>query len=128
MGIKIELRPQERILYSTYLPPFEAEADSQTSLKAILDFAKTMNGLFFVVTDVRQIDLSFSDLVLGMSTMRELAMNVQMQIVAIGSGDMLKFAADAARQKQYGQHNVVLVATPEEALNHVANERKRLGV
>jgi hypothetical protein len=126
--VKIEQRPQERTLFAACTLPYDAEKDTTDIVQAITQFAATMNGLFFVVGDYRQIDLSFGDMVIGMGSLRQLPGAGQVQIVAIGSGEIMKLAADAASQKQYGQYNVVLVATPEEAFNHVANERKRLGV
>jgi hypothetical protein len=127
MSVEIEPRPQERILLMISHPPSNPD-DNPAVIQSTQSFAAKMGGVFFLVADMRRVEMSFSDMVLSMSLLRELPGADQVQIVVIGGGDMLKLAADAAKQKQYGQHNVALVATPEEAFNHVANERKRLGV
>jgi hypothetical protein len=126
MPITIEPRPQERILLTTYDQPFDADIDVGQAVVAINEFAPKVEGAFFVLVDLRRVDLPFGGLVMALGTLRHLPDGVH--FVIIGSGDMVTLAAEAAKQKQYGEYRIPVFATPEEALNHVANERKRLGV
>jgi hypothetical protein len=76
-----------------------------------------------VINDLTQISMNFSDMMLGM---REAALggagtaaDPRTRHVLVGGHELLQLTADALKQEQYGQRNVPLFMTIDEALAYI---------
>lgn len=126
MATQIDAYPDKRLLFAKITPPI---VHNDTTLSdGIQAFAQQMNGVFFLVSDVSQLNMSFTDIVFSMTILRRIPGADQIRIIAVGDTELLRFGAEAAKQKQYGEHNIKVFNTVEDAMNYAENERKALGL
>ena len=124
MPIVYETVPNEpNIYFSRATNPFDPTVDSQGALEALTKLPETVEGKLYIISDVREIDPGFSDVVIGMaeaaanpnSPMR----NERVVIVTLAKGVILKMMVDWMKQAQYGNIELQLFETEEEALAHM---------
>ncbi len=82
----------------------------------------------FCITDLSEMSVSFSDLVMGMSAIREKRPgspnDPRICNIMVGSGPMWNLASKAAKQLQYGGVDVHLFSAMEEAIEYARKEMK----
>lgn len=126
MTLTIDMHYEERLMVVVSKPPFDPQ--NENLVPALQKFVEKVKGTFFLVVDMREVDISFGDLVTGMAQLRQYPGAEMVRISAVGSGEMIKMGVQAAKQKQYGEYDIALFGTVEEALAHVAKERQSLGL
>jgi len=112
----------EPIILIKIFSPFDAHNETSEILHEIIEMVYPMPGLTYLIYNVLELKLGFSDMVMGMAAalrsnvpgVEELKTKARM--VVVGAGDLIKFAAKSAKQVQYGGLNVELFDTSEEAL------------
>jgi hypothetical protein len=115
MGLTIDTRPDDRIIFITVKPPVVVPDDPAEATEATLAFQKQQGGTVCRITDYTQVKLTFSDVVEGMAS-DKVFRDPNIISVMIGTDAMVKMAADSFRQTQYGGVDVTLVSTRDEAL------------
>ena len=115
MGLTIDTRPKDRIIFITVKPPVVVPDDPAEATKATLAFQQKQGGTVCRITDYTQVRLTFSEVVEGMAS-DKVFRDPNIISVMIGTDAMVKMAADSFRQEQYGGVDVALVATRDEAL------------
>lgn len=124
MPYTIEQFPDEPIIVVTQKDPFDAVNDSMAVAAFLLDALEKSNGDLYLVGDMTGISISFSDLVAGMAaayaTPGSPYTNPRLKTFTVATSKLLELGAKAAaEQRQYGNANVKLYATRDEALNEI---------
>jgi hypothetical protein len=106
MGVGFEMFGDEPYFIATYTTPFDIAVDYGLILKTaqeLSDRRKAQNLPYkvYYVSDVRQINLTFGQLIEGLAMVRQSEAGV-MKAVIVGSTEMTQLAAKAVQQKQYG--------------------------
>jgi hypothetical protein len=126
MGIRIEPHISEKILFLRYIAPVNPDEDMPAACKAIIEFSQSVQGDFFVISDAREFPVTFDALVEGLDLVRRQLVGVPARFVVIGTGEMIRLAAEAIAQRQYGGFEPAKVfATEEEAFAHCLAELKK---
>lgn len=123
MSATVEQLPNENIAIVTYSPPFNPTKDVfyvKTELEKMLKSIDVLN----IIVDLRQINLSFSDLVESMGQTVDpdsetSAKKGRVITTLVGSDDLIKMAVDAYAQEQYGGVKVEIFPNVEAALTHI---------
>lgn len=83
----------------------------------------------FCITDLTEMKINFSNLVMGMSSIRDKRpgspSDPRVTSVMVGSGALWSLAASAASQTQYGGVKVKIFSTLEEAVEFARQESKK---
>ena len=124
--INIEPHFAERILVERYVAPVEPETDMAAAVQAINDFYQQVQREFFVIVDARQFPVTFDVLVDALDLVRRHIAGVPVRFVVIGDGELVRLAAEAIAQKQYGGFEAGKVfATDSEALEYCTAELRK---
>lgn len=116
MPSHVEPHFAERILFQRYVPPVNPEEDIPATIQAIIDFHQQVQGEFFVIIDARQFPVTFDVLVDALDLTRRNLAGIPARFVVIGDNDLVRLAAEAIAQKQYGGFEAGKVfSTDEEA-------------
>lgn len=123
MPIQIEPNVQTGILMARYVNPVDPERDVANVIQSIIAFSHQVQGVFFVIADVREFDLTFDTVTEGLDLVRRSLVGIPVRFVVIGSGKFVELAAQAITQRQYGSFEMAKVfATAEEALAYCRAE------
>ncbi len=107
----------ERILIQRYVPPVNPDEDMPAAIQAIREFYEQVGRDFFVITDARQFSVTFDVLVEALDLTRRNLAGIPVRFAVIGDDDLIRLAAEAIAQKQYGGFEAGKVfANDEEAL------------
>lgn len=123
MATSVQKLVGEPVAIVTYTPPFNIERDLFQAREQLAEISKKVSGTLHIVIDVSRLDLSFSDIMIGMgessgARLEEInAGDVSMSF--IGSPDMLQMVKDAYQQEQYGGMKVDIYGTLDEALDAI---------
>lgn len=127
MPMHVEPNVQERILITRFVSPVDPERNVPASIQALTEFARQVEGTFFVISDVREFDLTFDAITEALDMVRRSLVGIPIRAVVIGSGKMVELAAQAITQKQYGSFEMAKVfATEAEALAYCRTELGKL--
>lgn len=127
MSASIERLDNENIAIARYIQPFNPQQDLsyvKTELEKLLASA---SGAFHVIVDLSQINLTFGDLVQSMGETVDpdseaSAKKGRLVFTLVGSDALIKMAADAYAQDQYGGMKVELFPSVDAALAHVRQQ------
>lgn len=113
----------ESLAIVTYQEPFNPVEDLAYVQDELEHLLAQTGAPLQVVVDLRQIDLDFSELVqsLGMTSSSSSAASSksgQIRLTFVGDSEMVKMAADAYGQAQYGGAEVDMFASLDQALAH----------
>jgi hypothetical protein len=126
MPISLEPHTAEKILFLRYVAPVNPDEDMPAAIQAIIEFSQSVQGDFFVISDAREFPVTFDVLVEALDLVRRQLIGVPVRFVLIGTDEMVRFAAEAIAQKQYGGFEPAKVfATDEEAFAHCLAELKK---
>jgi len=132
MPYVVKQLPNEPILLMTVSSPFDMEKDAPPLFALAAKTAEPIPGHVYCVYDLRKLELSFGDLVLGLSAqtghVAGSMSDPNITAVMIGSSEMLKLAEKAFQQKQYGEIGIKLFGSVEDATNYVRNLSKQAKV
>lgn len=126
MPIFNEQVPNEpNIIISRIEEPFNLEVDTAGSLKELQDFLASTTGTIYVIADCRKLSPSFSDVVMGLaqtgradSPMR----NPRMETIVVATGQIFAQMVEWYKQQNYGELQMQLYRTPEEAIAHAKSQ------
>lgn len=124
MTYTITQLPNEPITIVVQEDPFDPVNDSMAVAAFLIQWLEKTTGDLYLVGDMRGVNISFSDLVAGMAaayaTPGSPYNNPRLKTYTIATSELLELGAKAAAaQRQYGNANVKLYATPEEALAEI---------
>lgn len=129
MSIQVKRLPGEPILVISFTGSLISAIRSpghSLMHRQIADLFAEAPGVITLIIDIREASLSFSDMVLALDNVRREIVDVggrsfvekNFQYALVGQGDLVELAADAMGQKQYGQIEVLLFSTPDEAIDY----------
>ncbi|MBN1312229.1 MAG: hypothetical protein JXB30_12490 [Anaerolineae bacterium] len=133
MTIHVERLQDEAIIVYRYPEKLESNQEIRDATVAEADLVLKMpDPVIWVIHDTRRLTIDFGRLVTALVTLTtegpEGADDPRLRVAAISSSELVKLAAKAATQKQYGNWKVSIFETYEEALMHaredLATERK----
>jgi hypothetical protein len=126
MPIRLEPHTAEKVLVLRYIAPVNPDDDLPASVQAIVEFSHTVQGDFFVISDTRAFQLTFDVLVEVLDLVRRQLVGVPVHFVIVGTGEIVRLAAEAITQKQYGSFDPAKVfATDQEAFAHCLAELQK---
>jgi hypothetical protein len=118
----IEQEPGEAIFVIKLSNPFDFQREPAQIITELYQLSAGTPGTSYVIYDVRDLKVNFSDLVIGLaasfrSNMPELdELKTRYRMIAVGASDLVKLGVSSARQLQYGGANIELFDAPDEAL------------
>jgi hypothetical protein len=123
MPYEVKILPAEPIVFVSITPPFNPLSDVPEAYTKAAQLSQTIPGTVFMLSDVSTISLSLDDMINGMAMLRGvLPKDNRYRFLAIGSAELIKFAAQAMKQAQYGNVDIRLFASLDEAVAHVHAE------
>ncbi len=126
MPLHVEPRVAERILIQRHVPPIDPVENMQAAIESTKDFYQQVGQEFFVISDARQFPVTFDVLVEGLDLIRRSLTGIPIRLVVIGDGELIRLAAEAIAQKQYGGFEAGKVfANDEEALAYCMAELQK---
>jgi hypothetical protein len=115
--------PDEPILILHFALPSNPAAEAQQMKQHISKTIPSMDGTLYVISDLRAISLSFTDVVVGMAEFTQLVNTfpegMQFIPVLVGSSDMVQMLSMSARQEQYGHQELPIFSTVDDALTYI---------
>jgi len=130
MPVEVKKVENEPIFVVIITDPYDASADSQAANEQIAEAIKAFEGPFYRINDIRQISLSFGDVVMGMAEERRKLPGSASdprcaQSVLVGSGMLVNLVASASKQDQYGVMPVRAFTDYEAALEWAREDLKK---
>lgn len=133
MSIQVERLPGESILVISFTGSLVNAIRSPGHAlmhRQIADLIAETPGVITLIVDIREANLSFSDMVLALDNVRREIAEMggssfaakNFRYTLVGQGDLVELTADAMGQKQYGQIEVLLFSTPDEAIYHARRQ------
>ena len=109
------------IIIATYSEPFSPSEDVIQTNRLVAEALDNIEGAVYLINDIRQVDLTFSRVVQTMaSAFRDDTTLEPSRIhgIAVGASGMLKLFVDSAKQFQYGNIDIAMFDTAEEAIEY----------
>lgn len=128
MSIHIEAFENEAIVIGHFEEPFNASSDLGDLNEAVTEMLQTSDGIVYRIEDLTHIDVSFSALVEGLSvvtskTHEGSARNERIRLLFAGHDqDLLEMLQSSFKQKQYGEIDVEIFETLDDALTYVREQ------
>lgn len=127
MPYQVEIRNQEKNPYIlvTYTQPFNAADDVRNALVEQVTLLKRWQSFpAHVIVDFTHVNIKFMDIVLGMGQVRATTLGEQLDqfemITAfVGDQELVRIAAESAKQEQYGGFQMKVFTTVKEAQAYV---------
>jgi len=125
MGCVFDRHPlNDSIIIGTYSEPFDPLADSYTAAEYLLDALKNSFTTMYYVADMRQLKVSFSDVMIGLDTAYKTPgspyKHPNLKTFTVATDELIKMGAiAAAQQMQYGQSDVMFYHNIDEALKEI---------
>ena len=128
MTVEVTRHPKLPVVYLKIVQPVQVPGDIETNMKEGLKLKSELGGHVYRIIDVREMNLSFSDMMVAMATDRKgegTLDDSDVTTLYVGGGDLVAFGVKAlAEQDQYGQLGVKLFASDEEAYAYVVEDMK----
>ncbi|MFW5748855.1 MAG: hypothetical protein ACOCYT_04495 [Chloroflexota bacterium] len=109
------------VIVSCY-PPFDFTDEIRQSIRTVGDMLGEDDVRIFRIFDFNKIDLTFSDMVSGLAEktrdMPGSLRDPRIRTVLVGQHEYVQFKAQALRQTQYGELDVPVFDTLDEAIAH----------
>ena len=122
MPVNIERLVDERIIIFRMYVQADPDEDQKTLLKAVIEFKHEVGGHICRIMDFSEVQVGFSDMMLGMASEKEKEGGVNdpdVSTVFIATTELAQFGVKAFQeQTQYGSFRniVALVSSREEAM------------
>ena len=119
MAYEIEKIDGEPIIVVTYKEPYSPNEDVIQTNRLVAKYLDDIEGPVYLINDIRQVRLSFTSMVQTMAAAFRDETTLEadrIKGVAVGAGRMLKMMVDSAKQMQFGNVNIDMFDTPEEAI------------
>jgi hypothetical protein len=119
----VQLLSGEPVILVSFSPPFDPLNDVPQAYAKAVELSQSVQTMVFLLSDVSTINLSLDDLINGMAMLKNaLPKFKDYRFIGIGSSDMVKLAARAMRQAQYGNVDVSLFSSLNDALARIRAE------
>ena len=110
MAFTVEKLPDEPIIVITFRNPSNPTQDYGPLLDQVAKLCEGLEGPIYRITDLRQVNFSFSDMVVAIaeefkSGKPGSAADPRIRTVLAASGELVKLAAESVKQEQYGARN-----------------------
>ena len=120
MPIRVEFDNEyDNLMVSRIEDPFDPDNDTKYGLLELNKFLAKTEGKVYVISDMRELHPSFSDIMLGMAEASykkdSPVRNDRVVIAQVADGELFKLMADWFKQEQYGALDLPLFKTVEEA-------------
>jgi len=124
MSASIERLANENVAIVRYTQPFNPAQDLTYAKDELEKILASTPGTLNVIVDLSQINLTFADLVESMSRTVDpdsetSAKKGRLVNILVGSDALIKMAADAYAQEQYGKMKVDIYPSVEVSLEHI---------
>lgn len=128
MHFKVERLPDEQIIIVTFGRDYVFGEDTQALAQAVAAKVTGEDTNIHVVYDVREMKMSFGDLVVSMSNAAQKSAGAQVsnfKTIFVGSSEMVRLGILAFEQEQYGKMKFPLYANLEEGLKYAREQIKQ---
>ncbi len=128
MRFKVERLPNEQIIVAIFGRDYIFGEDTQLLAKAVMEKVTRDDTNIHIVYDLREMKMSFSDLVLNMSNAAQKSAGEQVsnfKTVFVGSGELVRLGIQAFEQEQYGKMKFPLFDNMEEGLKYAREQIKQ---
>ncbi len=119
----VEFLEDDRVVLLTMLPGFTVKEGGDV-LQAVYDEFERIDQMAYYLADIRQINLGFGDLVIGMADSAlgkrpVLAHPNTVETIVISESEIVKMGINALGQAQYGSAKARVARDLDEALAYV---------
>jgi len=128
MSVTVEKLPDEPIIVATIQGHFDVAIAREIFQKSV-ELAEGIDGHYYRVTDGRQMDISFGDM---MKVVEEASRgepgstrDQSVTVVLVGTGEMGKLFANMMKLRQYGGTPTPIFKSMDEALTHIRADMTR---
>jgi hypothetical protein len=126
MAIKTERIAGEPIIVLTFNGPPD-RTQFEAAMRDVVTLLQEVEPVF-VINNLSNIPrMHFSNMMAGIGQVARggpgSAGDLRTRHLLVGTHEMVKFASEAIRQKQYGQLNVPVFASLQEALDHIRSQK-----
>lgn len=120
MTVTLEYLEDKNILVGTFSEPYHPINDSGASAEKLMELLQTKTGDIHYVADLREVEIAFSDLAIGMAEAfgnpNSPYINPRVKTYTVGSSALIEFGVKAAtEQEQYGNIEIKLYKSVDEA-------------
>jgi len=123
MAIQVEQLEGEAIIVCRYPETLESDQEIRGALVAENDIAQAMpDPAIWVIHDTSRLKINFGRLATLTTEGPEGFDDPRLRVAAVSGNQLIKFAAKAASQAQYGGWQVSIFETYEEALAHARED------
>jgi len=128
MAFTVEKLPDEPIIIITFRNPSNPTEDYGPLLDQVAKLCEGLEGPIYRITDLRQVNFSFSDMVVSIaeefkSGRPGSAADPRIKAVLAASGELVKLAAESVKQEQYGaQSDTPIFTSLDEAIAYARAE------
>lgn len=129
MSIQVELLADKRTLLLTYPGKVKWESDMRAALRDVIDALDQVEAFpIYQIVDMTALpNLSFSDVVqalghIARSPEGQILREYDIQVIYVGTSDLVRLAADAMKQEQYGGQQIPVFDTLGEAAAYVQEQ------
>ncbi|NDJ63168.1 MAG: hypothetical protein GYB67_18760 [Chloroflexi bacterium] len=121
MAVEFKQVNAEPIYYGVYDEPQNPVQDSQHVADKLSEVINSTTGPLVFIWDLSKITVSFSDLVIGLNDVFKRDAETpfthpRVRAVTVSNDELVHFGTEAVGQEQYGQADVKLVASLDEAI------------
>ena len=117
----VEKLPNEPIIL-VHVRPHLTESSEVDEVAAACDRLIEGRGPYYRITDFSQFSMTFSGLVLGMATETQhipgSLSDPRLRNIFVGTQEMVDLGAKSARQAQYGELEIMLFASLDQAIEY----------
>lgn len=130
MTTKVEYQSDRNLVIATYSNPLDPHNDIRNVVTEVGVRYSTTGPLLYTITDVTQLDITFSDLVVGLANATAHADGWRIGApnsvtFVVGGGEMVSLTAQSVTQSQYGEAEIRLFESLEEAIAAVDQHRAK---
>lgn len=131
MHFRVEYLPDDRILIVALNRDYIFGKETQALEQTVNDSIPAGETEIQAIYDLREIKMSFGDLVLAMANQTQKAAgslgDPRLKAVIVGSGEMVRLGILAFQQEQYGKMKFPLFDSMEEALKYAREQNRKRG-
>ena len=128
MAWTLERLDNEPIILVTVFPPTSSYEGTIQLLHEIAELATTIpDGPIYRINDYSAITPTLDDLINVMTLEAKLGLpgsvgDPRTHLIAVGSGELVELGASSFSQDQFGNHNVPLFTSQDDALNYAREQ------
>jgi hypothetical protein len=110
-------------------PPFDMIAEREATFQQVAALVEDASETVYVIDDFSDVPLRFDDIVLKLAHLTRnkpgSPSDPRIQYLLVGTHEMLELAARSASQRQYGEVEMPLFESIDDALEYARRERVR---